>query len=183
MTLAIVLYDFYPVTALMIIILALLNDIPIMSIAYDNTKVREKPVRWDMREVFVLASWLGLAGVLSSFTLFWILLSLLKLPIAFVQSVFFVKLIIAGHGTMFNTRVDDWFYKQPRPSAQLAWASGLSALAGTAVGVYGFGLMVPIGWSWAGAMAGYAFVWFVFNDVVKMAVLRYYRKRRGIEVI
>jgi len=183
MTLAIVLYDFYPVTALMIILLALLNDIPIMTIAYDNTKVREKPVRWDMKEVFVLASWLGLAGVLSSFTLFWILISLMQLPLDFVQSVFFVKLIIAGHGTMFNTRVDDWFFKQPRPSAQLAWASFLSALAGAAVGVYGLGLMLPIGWGWAAAMALYAFAWFVFNDIVKMAVLHYYRKRRGIEVI
>jgi H+-transporting ATPase len=183
MTLAIVLYDFYPLTAIMIIILALLNDIPIMTIAYDNTKVREKPVRWDMKEVFVLATWLGLAGVLSSFLLFWVLMSMMQLPLDFVQSVFFVKLIIAGHGTMFNTRVDDWFFKQPRPSARLAWASFLSALAGAAVGVYGFGLMLPIGWGWALAMAVYAFVWFVFNDFVKMAVLRYYRKRSGIEVI
>ena len=167
----------------MIIILALLNDIPIMTIAYDNTKVREKPVRWDMREVFVLATWLGLAGVLSSFTLFWVLMSIMQLPLDFVQSVFFVKLIIAGHGTMFNTRVDDWFFKQPRPSVQLAGASFLSALAGAAIGVYGFGLMLPIGWGWAAGMTLYAFVWFVFNDVVKMAVLRYYRKRLGIEVI
>ena len=183
MSLAIVIYDFYPLTALMIIILALLNDVPIMTIAYDNTKVREKPVRWDMKEVFVLATWLGLAGVLSSFTLFWVLMSLMQLPLDFVQSVFFVKLIIAGHGTMFNTRVDDWFFKQPHPSARLAWASFLSALAGTAVGVYGLGVMPPIGWGWAAGTALYALAWFVFNDVVKMAVLRYYRKRRGIEVI
>ena len=80
-----------------------------MTIAYDNTKVREQPVRWDMKEVFILATWLGLAGVLSSFMLFWVLISMMRLPLDFVQSVFFVKLIIAGHGTMFNTRVDDWF--------------------------------------------------------------------------
>ena len=183
MTLAIVIYDFYPITALMIVILALLNDIPIMTIAYDNTKVREKPVRWDMKEVFVLATWLGLAGVLSSFTLFWITMSLMHLPLDFVQSAFFVKLIVAGHGTIFNTRIDEWFFKRPFPSMRLAWASFLSALAGTVGGVYGFGLMMPIGWGWAAALWAYAFVWFVFNDVVKMSVLRYYRKREGIEVI
>ncbi|WP_345987889.1 plasma-membrane proton-efflux P-type ATPase [Sulfurimonas sp. HSL1-2] len=183
MTLAIVLYDFYPVTALMIIILALLNDIPIMTIAYDNTKVRQRPVRWDMREVFVLASWLGIAGVLSSFTLFWVTMSLMHLPLDFVQSLFFVKLIVAGHGTIFNTRIDEWFFRRPFPSAPLLSASLLSAAAGIVVGVYGFGVMVPIGWSAAAAVGAYAFVWFIFNDVVKMAVLRYYRKRFGIAVI
>ncbi len=183
MTLAIVVYDFYPITALMIIILALLNDIPIMTIAYDNTKVREKPVRWDMKEIFVLSSWLGIAGVLSSFMLFWIFISLMHLPLDFVQSAFFAKLIVAGHGTLFNTRIDDWFWKQPRPSLTLFSASFLSALAGTIIAVYGFDLMEPIGWEWGLALWGYAFIWFVFNDIVKMGVLRYYRKRYNEDVI
>lgn len=62
-------------------------------------------------------------------------------------------------------------------------ASLSSALVGTLIGVYGFGLMEPIGWAWALGMWGYAFVWSLFNDIVKMAVLRYYRKHMGIEVI
>ena len=183
MTLAIVIYDFYPLTALMIILLALLNDIPIMTIAYDNTKVREAPVRWDMKEVFVLASWLGLAGVLSSFTLFWILISLMHLPLDFVQSVFFAKLIIAGHGTLYNTRIDDWFFKRPWPSWTLFNATFFSAVLGTIIAVYGFGLMEPIGWEWGLWMWAYALTWFVFNDAVKMGVLRYYRKKYNEDVI
>ena len=183
MTLAIVMYDFYPVTALMIIIMALLNDIPIMTIAYDNTKVREKPVRWDMKEIFVLSSWLGIAGVLSSFTLFWILMSIMDLPLALVQTLFFAKLIIAGHGTIYNTRIDDWFFKSPLPSLKLSVATFVSAIIGLVIAVYGFGLMEPIGWKWAGAMTLYAFVWFIFNDVVKIGVLRYYRKRYHKDII
>jgi len=176
MTLAIVIYDFYPITALMIIILALLNDIPIMTIAYDNTKLSEKPVRWDMKEVFVLASWLGIAGVISSFTLFWILISFMHLPLDFVQSAFFAKLVIAGHGTIYNTRIDDWFFKRPWPSWKLFNATFLSRVAGTVIAVYGFGLMEPIGWEWGLSMWAYALIWFVFNDAVKMGVLRYYRR-------
>ena len=183
MTLAIVVYDFYPITALMIIILALLNDIPIMTIAYDNTKLRETPVRWDMKEVFVLASWLGLAGVLSSFTLFWILISLMHLPLDFVQSAFFAKLVIAGHGTIYNTRIDDWFFKRPWPSWTLFNATFFSRVAGTIIAVYGFGLMEPIGWEWGLWMWVYALTWFVFNDAVKMGVLRYYRKKYNEDVI
>ncbi len=183
MTLAIVIYDFYPITALMIIILALLNDIPIMTIAYDNTKLRETPVRWDMKEVFVLASWLGLAGVLSSFMLFWILISLMHLPLDFVQSAFFAKLVIAGHGTIYNTRIDDWFWKRPWPSWTLFNATFFSRVAGTVIAVYGFGLMEPIGWAWGLSMWAYALIWFVFNDVVKMGVLRYYRRRYHEDII
>ncbi|MCF6201129.1 MAG: plasma-membrane proton-efflux P-type ATPase, partial [Hydrogenimonas sp.] len=149
MTLAIVIYDFYPITAIMIIVLALLNDIPIMTIAYDNTKVREKPVRWDMKEIFVLSSWLGVAGVLSSFMLFWILISVMHMPLDFVQSAFFAKLVIAGHGTIYNTRIDDWFWKSPWPSVSLFSATFFSRVAGTIIAVYGFGLMEPIGWEWA----------------------------------
>ena len=183
MTLVIVIYDFYPITALMIIILALLNDIPIMTIAYDNTKVREKPVRWDMKEVFILASWLGLAGVLSSFALFWVLMSLMHLPLDFVQTAFFAKLVIAGHGTIYNTRIDDWFWKRPWPSWTLFNATFFSRVAGTIIAVYGFDLMEPIGWEWALAMWVYALIWFVFNDAIKMIVLRYYRKKLGMDII
>jgi len=177
MTLAIVVFQFYPVTALMIIVLALLNDLPILAIAYDNTKVREEPVRWDMGEMLVLSTWLGLAGVISSFGIFAYVMYYLKLPLEFVQSIFFVKLVVAGHGTIFNTRIDDWFFKQPRPSFTLWSASLVSAIVGTVVAVYGFDLMAPIGWEWAGYMWVYALVWFLFNDAVKIGVLKFYRNK------
>jgi len=177
MTLSIVVFQFYPVTALMIIVLALLNDIPILAIAYDNTKIQEKPVRWDMKEMLVLSSWLGMAGVFSSFLLFWYAMSVLKLPLEFVQSLFFAKLVIAGHGTIYNTRTDDWFFKRPFPSFTLFSATFVSRIVGTVIAVYGFTLMEPIGWEWAFAMWTYALVWFVFNDIVKMYVLNFYRKK------
>ncbi len=179
MGLAIGLFQFYPVTALMIIVLALLNDIPILAIAYDNTKLRNRPIRWDMGQVLVMASWLGAAGVISSFLLFWYLMIYLKLPLDFVQSVFFAKLVVAGHGTIYNTRIDDWFFKRPWPSWILFTATFSSRVAGTIIAVYGFGLMEPIGWKWALGMWAYALTWFVFNDFVKMGVLRYYRKRKA----
>ena len=176
MSLAIGVFQFYPVTAVMIIVLALLNDIPILAIAYDNTRVRKHPVRWDMHEVLVMASWLGIAGVLSSFLLFWYLMAYEHYDIAFVQSLFFAKLVIAGHGTIYNTRIGDWFFKRPWPSWTLFLATFSSRVIGTIIAVYGFGLMEPIGWVWAGWMWAYALSWFVFNDVVKVLVLRYYRK-------
>lgn len=177
MTLAIVVFQFYPVTALMIIVLALLNDIPILAIAYDNTKIQDKPIRWNMKELLVLSSWLGLAGVISSFFLFWYTVSVMDLPLDLVQSIFFAKLVVAGHGTIYNTRTETWFFKKPYPSLTLFGATFLSRVIGTIIAVYGFGLMEPIGWEWALAMWAYAMVWFVFNDMVKITVLDFYRTK------
>jgi len=178
MTLAIVVFNFYPVTALMIIILALLNDIPILAIAYDNTKVQKNPVRWNMREMLTVASTLGVAGVLSSFTLFIILVKM-DLPREMIQSLFFAKLVIAGHGTIYNTRIDNWFWKRPYPSWILFWATFSTRVLGTLIAVYGF-LIEPIGWGNALLMWGYALAWFVLNDAVKMGTYRFLRHRGEI---
>ncbi len=177
MTLSIVVFHFYPITALMIIILALLNDIPIMTIAYDNTKVDKEPVRWDMREMLTISTVLGIAGVISSFLLFFILMQM-KLSTALIQSLFFAKLVIAGHGTIYNTRIDDWFWKKPYPSKLLFGATFSTRVLGTLFAVYGW-FMVPIGWGPAMLMWAYALAWFVFNDVAKMLTLKWLRSRRG----
>jgi H+-transporting ATPase len=179
MTLAIVVFNFYPITALMIIVLALLNDIPILAIAYDNTKVDTKPVRWNMAEMLTISSVLGVAGVVASFLLFYILLRL-HFSTELIQSMFFAKLVIAGHGTIYNTRIDDWFWKKPYPSWLLFGATFSTRVFGTLIAVYGF-LITPIGWMYALWMWVYALAWFVFNDAIKMWTYRLLRQR-GVEV-
>ncbi len=178
MTLSILVFQFYPITTVMIILLALLNDIPILTIAYDRQNISPKPVKWDMYEINVMSFWLGVAGVLSSFTIFFLLEVYWKLPQDLIQSIIFTKLVVAGHWTIYNTRVKDWFWKKPWPSALLFVATNGTSILGTIIAVYGFGLMTPIGWGWAFVIWGYAFLWFVFNDVVKMAVLKMYREKK-----
>jgi len=181
-TLTISIFDFYPITAIEIILLALFNDLPILAIAYDNTKLRTYPVRWDMKEVLVLSTWLGVAGVLSSFLLFWLVYYVWQVNAELTQTIFFAKLIIAGHGTLYNTRRDDWFWKRPWPNPILWNASLWSAVAAIIIAVYGFGLIYPMGWGWAIFLVAYLFAWFLFNDVVKMLVLGYYRKRGKLDI-
>jgi H+-transporting ATPase len=99
--------------------------------------------------------------------------------LGFVQTLFFVKMIIAGHYTIFNTRIADWFFKRPFPSLPLFFASFITALIGTGIGLYSFGLMTQIKWQWALFLWGYVTVWFIFNDMVKLLVIKYYKKRYG----
>ena len=67
MTLSILIFNFYPLTAVMIVMLALLNDGAILSIAYDNVHYRDEPEAWNMRLVLGIATVLGVVGPMAAF--------------------------------------------------------------------------------------------------------------------
>ncbi len=67
--LSMLIFGFKPLTAVMIALLALLDDVPIMTIAYDNTRIDPKPVRWNMHRVLSVATVLGLLAVVQTFGL------------------------------------------------------------------------------------------------------------------
>ena len=71
-TLAILVFNFYPLTAIMIVMLALLNDGAILSIAYDNVRYANKPEAWNMRLVLGIATVLGVVGPIAAFGLFYL---------------------------------------------------------------------------------------------------------------
>lgn len=171
MTLSILVFNFYPLTAIMIILLALLNDIPILTIATDHTKIDPKPVHWSNSELLGLSTLIGTAGVISSFLIFFLLEKYSHLSQPVIQTGMFVKLIVAGHLTIYNTRTTSWFFKKPGPSSPLLWASFSTAVLGTVIGV--FGIFIPrISWQLALILWGYAFAWFLFNDVIKVIFYR-----------
>lgn len=167
MTASIIIFNFYPVTAIMIIILAFLNDLPILAIAYDRTKVNDKPVRWNMKEILIVSTVLGVLGVIASFGIFYIAERYLHLSPDVVQSFIFLKLAVAGHLTIFVTRTENHFWQKPYPSVLLFWATLLTKIAGTLFAVYGW-FISPIGWRYALLVWGYALVWVAVNDTVKV---------------
>lgn len=177
MTLSIVVFSFYPITALMIILLALLNDLPILAIAYDNTKVLNKPVRWNMPEMLTVATMLGIAGVVASFLLYF-LLKETGFSEDMIRSMLFLKLIVAGHSTLYITRSEGWFWQRPYPAPLLLAATFGTEILGTLIAVYGF-LIAPIGWEYALWMWAYALAWFVINDVVNMSAYRLLQRRNS----
>jgi len=165
-TLSILVINFYPVTALMIVLLALLNDAPIMAIAYDRADYSRAPVRWDMRTVLSLSTFLGLVGVVSSFGLFYLARNVLNLPTPRIQSLLFLKLAVAGHLTIFLTRTRGPFWSS-RPGGALFFSALATKALATLVVVYGW-FMTPIGWTLAGLVWGYALVTFLITDWLKV---------------
>jgi H+-transporting ATPase len=170
MTLAILIFNFYPVTAVMIVMLALLNDGAILSIAYDNVHYKDQPEAWNMRMVLGISTVLGFIGVVAAFGLFYLAERVFHLDRAHAQTMMYLKLSVAGHLTIFLTRTRGPFWSI-RP-AKILWMAVLGTqITATLFAVYGF-LMTPLGWRWALFVWGYALAWFLVNDRVKLLAYR-----------
>jgi H+-transporting ATPase len=167
MALAILIFNFYPLTAVMIVMLALLNDGAILSIAYDNVRYRNVPEAWNMRVVLGVATVLGLVGPVASFGMFLLGQKYFLLDRDHLQTMSYLMLSVAGHLTIFQTRV-----RGPWWSIRPAWillgaVCGTQAVA-TLIAVYGAGLVTPLGWTYAGIVWAYAFIWFLATDPLKL---------------
>jgi H+-transporting ATPase len=167
---SIIVFNFYPVTAVMIVLIALFNDVPIMAIAYDNVKYSKKPEHWNMRMVLAVSTLLGIVGVFSSFGIFYIGEVILKLPLPMLQAFIFLKLTVAGHLTIFVTRTRGHFWSI-RPGGLLFWSAVITKILATLIVVYGI-VVAPIGWGLAAFVWGYALLAFVLTDFLKVYFYR-----------
>jgi len=146
-----------------------------MTIAYDNTPVSERPIRWKMPRLLGVSAVLGFFSVVQSFGLLLIGIEVLSHPHlqldfglhdhSHLQTVMFLQLVAGGHLLLFVTRTERWFFLPPFPAAPLFVAIVLTQLL--AVLMCAFGWLVPtiswatIGWVWA-----YNIVWmFVLGGV------------------
>jgi H+-transporting ATPase len=169
-TFSIIAFGFYPVTALMIVLLALLNDAPIMTIAYDNVKYSSQPEKWDMRAILGIASILGIIGVGSSFGILYVGLEVFHLSPVVLQSFIYLKLSVAGHLTVFVARTRRSFWSV-KPAVPLFLAVVVTQLIATLITVYGI-LLPAMGWGLALFVWGYAFVMFLVTDRLKLGAYR-----------
>lgn len=170
MTLSILVFNFYPVTAVMIVLLALLNDGAILSIAYDNVHYSDNPEVWNMQRVLTLSTALGVTGVVGTFILFYVAEQYFHLERGVVQTLIYLKFSVAGHLTIFVTRTRKSFLSI-RPSTVLLSAVVVTQLIATIIAVNGL-FMEPLGWRLAALVWGYAFIWFLIEDQVKLFIHR-----------
>jgi len=154
----------------MIVMLALLNDGAILSIAYDNVRYKNQPESWNMRLVLGIATVLGLVGPVASFGLFFLGDRVFHLDRPHLQTLMYLMLSVAGHLTIFQTRTRGPFWSIRPGRILLLAVFGTQALA-TLIAVYGL-FMTPIGWGWALLVWGYALVWFLVTDPVKLLAYR-----------
>ncbi len=158
--LVILVFDVFPVTPIMVMLLAILNDIPIMSIAWDHVRTASHPVRWDMHQVRSVAIALSITGALGSFAVFWYADQILALPLGELQTFVWLKLLISGHLTIYLTRNTGPIWQKPYPSWKLVTAAETTQVLGTLAAVFVW-FFTPIGWGPVALVWGFSIaLWF-----------------------
>jgi len=170
MTVAILVFNFYPLTAIMIVMLALLNDGAILSIAYDNVHYKDEPEAWNMRLVLGISTVLGVVGPIAAFGLFYLGDRVFDLGHPHLQTLMYLMLSVAGHLTIFLTRTRGPFWSIRPARILLIAVLGTQTIA-TFIAVYGL-FMTPLGWGWAAAVWVYALAWFLVSDRIKLLAYR-----------
>ncbi|MCA9103678.1 MAG: plasma-membrane proton-efflux P-type ATPase [Planctomycetales bacterium] len=178
--LATVFFGYTPLTPVMIILLALLDDIPIMTIAYDKTLLPREPVHWQTRRLLFVSSFMGVLSVAQSFGLLllgmewmsnpdwqsWITLSREQL-----QTAVFLQIVAGGHLLLFVMRSRGTIFSRPWPALPMFFA-----IVGTqvfAVLLCGFGWFVAaLPWTVIGLIWVYMLVWMLLLDLAKLALYR-----------
>ncbi|HVY35894.1 MAG TPA: plasma-membrane proton-efflux P-type ATPase [Candidatus Paceibacterota bacterium] len=166
-----ILYKVYPLTPVQIIVLAFLNDIPIVSLAFDRVTASSRPAHINARARFIRSILFGSIGIANSLIFLFIMLYFLHLPWNIIQTMFFLKLTVSGHMLVYVTHTENvWFTFLP--SRQVMLATIITQLIATALAVLGIftapisiGLVVFV-WVWS-------LFWMQMSELVKMLHQRF----------
>ena len=164
-------YHFFPLTAIMLIALALLYDVPIMTIAFDNASVPPQPVKWELDRVLVISSVLGLLGVIQSFGLLYLGDTVHHLDHPQLQTMMFLQLVAGGHLMLFVTRTRGVLWKPPYPSSKLFLAIVATQIAAVFMCSQGW-LVPPLPWRIIGFVWAYNLLWMFVQDIMKLGLYR-----------
>ncbi len=169
-TLSILIFQFYPVTAIMIILQMLLNDLPTLAIAYDNAEPGEMPAKWDLREILSISSYLGFMGMALSFVLLFLAREKLSLPADQIQTLIFLKLAIAGYLDIFIGRTRSFFWTL-RPGGLLVFSGVMTRLLASVLAFAGW-FMSPISWQLILLVWGWSIMEMLLTDPLKVCMYR-----------
>jgi H+-transporting ATPase len=159
----------YPLSPLQLILLALLNDIPIISLATDRVKIAKRPVHINVGAQFLQSVYYGSVGVVNSLLLYVFAVYYLRLPTPIVETLFFLKLTVSGHLLLYvaHTRERWWRYL---PSVPVIVATTATQALATLLALTGALMPAPLSWR----LVVFVWVWsFVFMQISEAV------KRRG----
>ncbi|CAG9317425.1 unnamed protein product [Blepharisma stoltei] len=192
-----------------IVLITVLNDGTIVSIAYDKVTVSKKPEKWNLTLMFFNSCTLGAIALVSSVTLVLLMLSNMDYYDSFsffkafdidafkygeILTALYLKVSISDFLTLFSARTSSWFWTR-MPSRILIFAFIFACMTATLFSCYWWldftdaGGNIPnmksISWRLAGWIWGYDIIFFIIQDVVKVFELKMvekYYKLQGKEV-
>jgi H+-transporting ATPase len=156
----------YPLTPLQLILIALLNDIPIISLATDRVQIAVRPAKINVRRQFGQSLAYGAVGIVNSLLLYFFATAYLHLSIAVVETLFFLKLTVSGHLLIYvaHTKERWWRYL---PSGGVIIATALTQAIATGLAITGFLMPAAVSWKLALFVWIWSFFFMQMSEIVK----------------
>jgi len=171
--------DYLPMLPLQILLLNLLSDFPMVSIATDNCDIKEldKPQRYDIKDLALLSVFLGLVSTTFDFMFFGIFS---RLGQGFLYTGWFIGSVLTELVFVFSIRTKLWFFQAARPSFGLVFFSIAAAsfaifIPFTKIGQEVFKFVV-LDWNHLFLIFSLVLLYFAVTEVVKKL---YYHYTRG----
>ncbi|KEH24655.1 plasma membrane H+-ATPase [Medicago truncatula] len=173
-------YDFPP---FMVLIIAILNDGTIMTIAKDRVRPSPTPDSWKLPEIFATGVVIGTYLALVTVLFYWVVVETTFFETHFhvttlssdsekVSSAVYLQVSIISQALIFVTRSRGWSFLE-RPGALLMCAFVIAQLVATLIAVYAnisFAKIQGIGWGWAGVIWLFSLIFYVPLDIIKFTV-------------
>ncbi len=167
----------YPLTTVQIILLAVLNDLPIVSLAFDHVHTAHTPEVIDVRRRFFLGTTYGITGVINSMLTLYIVLLMLHLPWDQIQTLFFLQLVVSGNFLIYVAHTEKRWFRY-LPSWQVMIAISSTQIVATLWALSGwFTAAIPlwvVGFVWV-----WSFAWMQTSEMGKMLVARLVKAQAG----
>ncbi|KAI8393358.1 plasma-membrane proton-efflux P-type ATPase [Radiomyces spectabilis] len=163
--------------AILLIMICVLNDAATLVISVDNTEISERPDKWRIGQLLTLSSILAIFLAILSFAHFYVARDVFHVDDNVLHSIMYLHISSAPHFVIFSTRVPGYFWKNIPHWIFTVCILGTQvvALFFSVYGVFGEAEGVaPCGYGWGFAVLGISLVYFMFLDVVKVFVFRYW---------
>ena len=140
--------EFFHIPVIMLMLITLLNDGTLITIAYDHAEANDQPDRWNLPALFITSSVLGFVSCLSSLIMVHMFLDSWN-PDGFLQSIgmtgvhygqiicaVYLKVSVSDFLTLFSARTGDKFFWQVRPAAALFLGGVFALLISSLVAIF-----------------------------------------------
>ncbi len=149
-----IIYGTYPLQPIQLIILALLNDIPIISLAFNRVKITTTPSEIKAKSRLILSTLFGFVGVVNSLLFVAIARNFFHLGWDAIQTMFFLKLTVSGHMLIYVAHTKERWYRY-LPSKEVIFATLATQIIGTIFSGCGFFMtrisisLIVFSWIWS----------------------------------
>jgi len=172
--------SYFVLPVISLVIITILNDGTIITIAYDEVHPDPKPCKWRLVRLNIVSTVLGLTACISTLVLLFVGVSqdkdsflhttfgLPDIDYEKLQCLIYLKISLSDFMTVFSARTTGWFWeRRPGFALMVAFiaATGISTLLATN---WHFGDMKSLPWGYALFCWIYCFICFLIQDVCKV---------------